>query len=110
MSEELKACPFCEGELFVRIMGSRTFGLCNNCSNVSAEACTRDDAVFALNQRPIEDALHQRIAELEADLQVSLFNSTIHEDWHNKFIELEAQLEARDTATTSIDSPELGRY
>jgi len=57
MSEELRPCPFCGG---TKICTEKGINL-NYCDNCSAES-----NVEHWNTRPIEDALNQRIAELEA--------------------------------------------
>lgn len=57
MSEELRPCPFCGG---TKICTEKGINL-NYCDNCSAES-----NVEHWNNRPIEDALNARIAELEA--------------------------------------------
>ena len=57
---ELKPCPFCGG---TKICTEKGINL-NYCDNCSAES-----NVEHWNTRPIEDALNQRIAELEAEIQ-----------------------------------------
>jgi len=57
MSEELRPCPFCGG---TKICTEKGINL-NYCDNCSAES-----NVEHWNNRPIEDALQSRIAELEA--------------------------------------------
>ena len=57
MSEELRPCPFCGG---TNICTEKGINL-NYCDSCSAEA-----NIEHWNTRPIEDALHARIAELEA--------------------------------------------
>lgn len=70
MSEELRPCPFCGGEAQVNtwtmrgITESRCF-----CSNSDCPNSVRTVALEQWNTRPIEDALHARIAELEALVQ-----------------------------------------
>ena len=59
MSEELRPCPFCGG---TKICTEKGINL-NYCDNCSAES-----NVEHWNNRPIEDALQSRIAELEKDL------------------------------------------
>ena len=56
MSEELRPCPFCGG---TKICTEKGINL-NYCDNCSAES-----NVEHWNNRPIEDALNARIAELE---------------------------------------------
>ena len=64
---ELKKCPFCGGEAQVNtwtmhgITESRCF-----CSNSDCPNSVRTVALEQWNTRPIEDALHARITELEA--------------------------------------------
>jgi len=50
----------------------------------------------------IEDA-DACIAELEGDLQVALFNSTVHVDWQNKFIELEDEINNNEEVIDTRD-------
>jgi len=59
MSEELRPCPFCGG---TKICTEKGINL-NYCDNCSAES-----NVEHWNNRPIEDALNARIAELEAEI------------------------------------------
>jgi len=59
MSEELRPCPFCGG---TKICTEKGINL-NYCDNCSAES-----NVEHWNNRPIEDALNARIAELEAHI------------------------------------------
>ena len=67
MSEELRPCPFCGSNAQVNtctthgITESRCF-----CSNSDCPYSVRTVALEQWNTRPIEDALHARIAELEA--------------------------------------------
>ena len=56
MSEELRPCPFCGG---TKICTEKGINL-NYCDNCSAES-----NIEHWNNRPIEDALNARIAELE---------------------------------------------
>ena len=56
MSEELRPCPFCGG---TKICTEKGINL-NYCDNCSAES-----NIEHWNNRPIEDALNKRIAELE---------------------------------------------
>jgi hypothetical protein len=66
MSEELRPCPFCGGEAQVNtwtmhgITESRCF-----CSNSDCPNSVRTVAFEQWNNRPIEGALHARIAELD---------------------------------------------
>lgn len=80
MNEELKLCPFCgsksasvkeERERY----GVRTFVACS--CGVSLTAYAADVAVSRWNQRPVEDALRARIAELEAQLTAEPKKSVI---------------------------------
>ena len=57
-SSNLRPCPFCGG---TKICTEKGINL-NYCDNCSAES-----NVEHWNTRPIEDALNQRIAELEAE-------------------------------------------
>ena len=59
MSEELKPCPFCGG---CKIVSEEELNvtLCNGCS--------AETDIFDWNNRPIEDALNARIAELEEEV------------------------------------------
>lgn len=61
MSEELRPCPFCGG---TKICTEKGINL-NYCDNCSAES-----NVEHWNNRPIEDALQARIAELEEQLKI----------------------------------------
>jgi len=67
MSEELRPCPFCGG---TKICTEKGINL-NYCDNCSAES-----NVEHWNNRPIEDALNARIAELEAEI----YQLTAHSD------------------------------
>jgi hypothetical protein len=75
MSEELKACPFCGINAEVVPCEDNSgqvvawFICCTNCPTAS-QICDvseggLDATIKAWNTRPIEDALHARVAELE---------------------------------------------
>jgi len=72
MSEELRPCPFCGGELPVHytVMKNQYVQLisCPDCNAtvVSTKFRSDRDALAIWQNRPLEDALHTRIAELEA--------------------------------------------
>jgi len=71
MSEELRPCPFCGGELPVHytVMKNQYVQLisCPDCNAtvVSTKFRSDRDALAIWQNRPIEDALNARIAELE---------------------------------------------
>ena len=67
MSEILQPCPFCGG---TNICTEKGINL-NYCDSCSAEA-----NIEHWNNRPIEDALNKRIAELEAENE----RFTVHSD------------------------------
>ena len=81
---ELKPCPFCGGEAQVNtwtmhgITESRCF-----CPNSDCPNSVRTVAFEQWNNRPIEDALNARIAELEAE------NNRLAELLHNEKSQLE---------------------
>ena len=81
---ELKPCPFCGNEAQVNtwtmhgITESRCF-----CSNSDCPNSVRTVALEQWNTRPIEDALHARIAELEAE------NNRLAELLHNELSSVE---------------------
>lgn len=69
MTEQLKPCPFCGGK--VRLESSHGFNyvLCEKCESEYYPASFGDGkkAVAAWNKRSIEDKLHKKIGELEAE-------------------------------------------
>ena len=75
MSDELKACPFCgKSDIHIEQKGTFFWCECYDCGAISREHHTlpgvnvlqsEDIARGYWNQRPLEDALHARIAELE---------------------------------------------
>lgn len=69
---ELKPCPFCGG---TKICTEKGINL-NYCDNCSAES-----NVEHWNNRPIEDALNRRIAELEAAQHWIPVEERLPEDW-----------------------------
>ena len=68
---ELKPCPFCGGEAFyIKIMGNYEKPheiYCSKCNGAITEGRSEKQVVTNWNTRPIEDALHARIAELEEE-------------------------------------------
>jgi Lar family restriction alleviation protein len=68
---ELKPCPFCGGEAFyIKIMGNYEKPheiYCSKCDGAITEGRSEKQVVTNWNTRPIEDALHARIAELEEE-------------------------------------------
>ncbi len=66
MSEPLKPCPFCEGEVTLDHDGNTQWISCTKCSY---ESCFIVDNFW--NTRPIEDALRDEIAVLKSKLQIS---------------------------------------
>jgi len=83
---EMKPCPFCGG---TKICTEKGINL-NYCDNCSAES-----NVEHWNTRPIEDALKQRIAELEEKLTIktleNLKGASVLTDLKARIAELEAQ-------------------
>lgn len=69
MSEELKPCPFCEGNAGVTCDGPESaeyyYGECRKCQAIGEASESWHEAVAAWNTRPIEDALRDRIDALE---------------------------------------------
>ncbi len=84
MSEELRPCPFCGG---TNICTEKGINL-NYCDSCSAEA-----NIEHWNTRPIEDALHTRIAELEAlvdelvNIGDNLFDSLNPIAWKHEWLD-----------------------
>ena len=83
---EIKPCPFCGG---TKICTEKGINL-NYCDNCSAES-----NVEHWNTRPIEDALKQRIAELEEKLTIktleNLKGASVLTDLKARIAELEAR-------------------
>lgn len=66
MSEELKPCPFCGGDVINVHHGKETYwAMCNGCTSEGAPRGSRAGAAESWNTRPVEDALNARIRELE---------------------------------------------
>ena len=94
--QELKACPFCGGTLELR--RAENFGSERSPSSIKCRHCNfwiarsgidSDDAITKIwNTRPIEDAIHAELAELEnvdrkdANLAISLYeeNAALKKD------------------------------
>jgi len=83
---ELKKCPFCgKSDIHIEQKGTFFWCECYDCGAISREHHTlpgvnvlqsEDIARGYWNQRPLEDALHARIAELEAEIE----RLTVHSD------------------------------
>lgn len=79
MSDELKACPFCgKSDIHIEQKGTFFWCECYDCGAISREHHTlpgvnvlqsEDIARGYWNNRPIEDELQARIAELEAEIE-----------------------------------------
>lgn len=73
---ELKPCPFC-GETvsldYSELPNKKHWYITCDCCGMMYQAvvCQRKDTKTGWNNRPIEDALHARIAELEAELKIT---------------------------------------
>ena len=78
MSEELKPCPFCGNEASIKDVvvypncekAPAYVGCKNHCAGGSGYDL--QDTINRWNNRPLEDALRARIAELGADLEAEL--------------------------------------
>ena len=78
MMSELKPCPFCGGTNWRATNDEFTCVTCNDCGTI----ITFDFRFIEetnLNARPIEDALQERISELEA-AAMELLNSIPHSE------------------------------
>ena len=77
MSEELRPCPFCKSNNttldYYEISGPQELGTIVVCNDCGASA----KSIVDWNNRPIEDALHARIAELEAEVERFTVHSAI---------------------------------
>lgn len=77
MTEKLKPCPFCGGKANFRIVrvGEDSYKYRLSCSNPkcfcssSLSYSTREEAVNAWNNRPIENELVEKISKLESEKQ-----------------------------------------
>lgn len=88
MSEELKSCPFCgKSDIHIEQKGTFFWCECYDCGAIGRGYYTQpgvnvlqseDIARGYWNQRPLEDALHTRIAELETE----------RDDWRKSYINL----------------------
>ena len=64
---EMKPCPFCGGEAdYTQILGNYGRVYCFTCDGGIREGRSKDGVIHNWNNRPIEDELRARIAELEA--------------------------------------------
>ena len=91
MSKELKPCPFCGKVPDLPTDGSKNIGCMNKtCFSHYGEGTTPND----WNNRPLEDALDKRIAELEAmveklngwiDELINAGNQPRHRNWQDNW-------------------------
>lgn len=82
MSEELKSCPFCgKSDIHIEQKGTFFWCECYDCGAIGRGYYTQpgvnvlqseDIARGYWNQRPLEDALHTRIAELETEKECEM--------------------------------------
>jgi len=99
MSEELRPCPFCGG---TKICTEKGINL-NYCDNCSAES-----NVEHWNNRPIEDALNARIAELEAERRWIPVSERMPDDWES-VLTIDISKSTRD-AVTAFYNPETSLW
>lgn len=69
MRKELKPCPFCgeKAAIFVEYYHPDIACCIVNCTNCNPSSADENKAVINWNNRPIEDALQNRISALEAE-------------------------------------------
>ncbi len=97
MSEELKPCPWCNGEAYAFPVLDRNgehdgFSvLCFGCDASIETYASKEKAIFAWNTRPIEDALRAKVAYLESALNDA--ETDVHKAL-SAFNELDAQWES----------------
>ena len=70
MTEKLKTCPFCGGEAKCIEFYGLYHVICCNCHIAGKDCSTRESAVSAWNNRPIEDARAAEIKRLREALEV----------------------------------------
>mgnify|MGYP000990102744 CR=1 FL=1 len=99
MSEELRPCPFCGG---TKICTEKGINL-NYCDNCSAES-----NVEHWNNRPIEDALNARIAELEAERRWIPVSERLPDNWES-VLTIDISKSTRD-AVTAFYNPETSLW
>lgn len=64
VNEELKPCPFCGGEAYLREALSFSLVQCLSC-RANAEMCgTNKEAIAAWNRRVVDDAIKQILRQL----------------------------------------------
>ena len=88
MSDELKACPFCGGSNttldYYEISGPQELGTIVVCNECGASA----KSIVDWNNRPIEDALNARIAELEEAQRWIPVSERLPDGGHREFYEV----------------------
>jgi len=103
---ELKKCPFCgKSDIHIEQKGTFFWCECYDCGAISREHHTlpgvnvlqsEDIARGYWNQRPLEDALHARIAELEAE------NERLKEELQYEKTRSQLNLEAEERRMLNI--------
>ena len=70
MTENLKRCPFCGGEAKCIEFYGLYHVICCNCHIAGKDCSTRESAVSAWNNRPIENELESENARLREALEL----------------------------------------
>ena len=72
MTDELKPCPFCYSEVEIKGSDDTEYWIeCLSCETAGTGMInSKEEAIEIWNNRPIEDELNQRIAELEEQLKI----------------------------------------
>ena len=116
MQKDLKPCPFCKGTIKISLISydlSDVYKPCcktENCPSaydttyngtLDGEYDTEAEAIAAWNTRPIEDALRQRVKELEARLFKARFVIRGQMNWKK---EARKQLKGKDKRIKSQEA------
>lgn len=105
-SIELKPCPLCNDKAIINLHSTRVFGYSIEC-NTGEYGChirthvyeTIAEAAAKWNTRPIEDALHARVAELTAQLAALREATASIVDWSRAYpVDLTYNVTVEDVA------------
>jgi len=101
MSEELKSCPFCgKSDIHIEQKGTFFWCECYDCGAIGRLNVLQSEDIARgyWNQRPLEDALHTRIAELEAAQRWIPVSERMPDNWES-VLTIDISKSTRDMVT-----------